>query len=301
MISSYLHIRTVVFSLNVFGVSLRCSFRERGFDSRFSCQKSENYIIMKTNLVTIQEAKAVTSSLQIAQTFSKDHKNVLRDIEKLECSQEFRRLNFELSSYTSQQNKSLPMYVMTKDGFTFLAMGFTGKQAAKFKESYINAFNQMEEYIKNQSSYPTLPKRKATGKRVETYLPNQDVLRLQIQAHQEGYQSVYHLLQCLIYDFMNNNSVSYWKKLALESMKDDARNKIYWRDLKIQELEDELVLYKDKYQKSLQFFTKQKPEYSGFIFLIQFSKMLWIRLFLLLLLLEKHFLLPFPKQMDVYL
>lgn len=91
----------------------------------------------------------VTTSLTVAEEFEKDHKNVLRDIENLSCSQEFRRLNFALSSYKNSQNKTQPMYVMTKDGFSFLAMGYTGSKAGQFKEKFIEAFNQMEAALKS--------------------------------------------------------------------------------------------------------------------------------------------------------
>lgn len=69
------------------------------------------------------------SSLMVAEKFGKEHKNVLRDIQNLECSQEFTKLNFELSNYKDSTGRKLPMYEMTRDGFTFLAMGFTGKEA----------------------------------------------------------------------------------------------------------------------------------------------------------------------------
>lgn len=90
---------------------------------------------------------AMTSSLDVAEYFGKRHKNVLQAIETLECSDDFRRLNFQPSYYHNEQNKRQPMFRLTRDGFTFLAMGFTGKKAAKFKEAYITAFNEMEMWI----------------------------------------------------------------------------------------------------------------------------------------------------------
>lgn len=66
----------------------------------------------------------VVSSLDVAETFEKEHKNVLKDIRELECSKEFRRLNFEQSSYINLQNKKQPMYYMTRDGFTLLRWGY---------------------------------------------------------------------------------------------------------------------------------------------------------------------------------
>lgn len=99
------------------------------------------------NLVTEIKEKPVTSSRKVAETFGKEHYNVLRDIEELECSVGFRALNFEVSSYKSKQNKKMPEYIMTKDGFTFLVMGYRGKKAARFKEAYIQRFNEMEAFI----------------------------------------------------------------------------------------------------------------------------------------------------------
>lgn len=96
------------------------------------------------DLVTISNGKAMVSSKDIADKFGKVHRNVIRDIENLGCSDEFRLLNFERSSYTSVQNKVLANYSMTKDGFAFLCMGFTGEKASSFKEAYIAAFNSME-------------------------------------------------------------------------------------------------------------------------------------------------------------
>ena len=103
-------------------------------------------------LITIKKDKAVTSSLKVAEMFHKNHAHVLRDIEALDCSPDFRESNFGLSSYKSEQNKRLPMYYMTKDGFTFLVMGYRGKKAAEFKEDYIKAFNLMENTLKEKST-----------------------------------------------------------------------------------------------------------------------------------------------------
>lgn len=93
--------------------------------------------------------QALTNSLLVAKEFGKEHSKVMRDINNLACSQEFRAANFGESSYTSEQGKEFPMCTMTKDGFSFLVMGYTGKKAAQFKEAYIKAFNKMEEEIRS--------------------------------------------------------------------------------------------------------------------------------------------------------
>jgi Rha family phage regulatory protein len=101
------------------------------------------------NLVIQEGKQALTTSLKIAETFGKRHADVLRAIENLKCSQKFRERNFALSSYSTLQNKVAPMYNITRQGFTMLVMGFTGEIADQFKEAYIEAFDAMEEYIRN--------------------------------------------------------------------------------------------------------------------------------------------------------
>lgn len=90
---------------------------------------------------------SIATSLDIAETFGKEHKRVLQDIRELECSEDFRRHNFVQSSYVNSQNKKQPMYYVTRDGFTLLAMGYTGEKAMKFKEGYIRQFNAMEKLL----------------------------------------------------------------------------------------------------------------------------------------------------------
>jgi Rha family phage regulatory protein len=139
----------------------------------FSCAKQErhdsintlNKIIMETrslelwytdriDLVEAKNGQAVTSSLVVADYFKKAHKDVLKAIKLLDCSSIFQERNFAPSFYISDLanggHKNNPMYYMTRDGFTFLAMGFTGKVAAQFKEAYINAFNEMEEKLRSE-------------------------------------------------------------------------------------------------------------------------------------------------------
>lgn len=108
--------------------------------------------VQELSLVAVENECAVTTSLRVAEVFGKQHKNVLRDIQNLECSDDFRKLNFEPSHIIKQLpnngSKKLPMYYITRDGFMFLVMGFTGKTAAKWKEAYIKAFNEMEAKIR---------------------------------------------------------------------------------------------------------------------------------------------------------
>lgn len=94
-----------------------------------------------------KEEVTVVTSLDVSETFEKRHADVLRDIERMECSEEFTERNFALSSYNDSSGKSNKMYFITRDGFTMLAMGYTGDKAMKFKEAYIRQFNAMEKAL----------------------------------------------------------------------------------------------------------------------------------------------------------
>ncbi|HCT8391603.1 Rha family transcriptional regulator [Pseudomonas aeruginosa] len=100
--------------------------------------------------VEIIGGKPTTTSLDVAKHFRKRHDNVLRDIKNLECPEDFALLNFEECSRTGANNRPEPYVRMTRDGFTLLCMGFTGKEAMHWKVAYINAFNKMEQAIIEQ-------------------------------------------------------------------------------------------------------------------------------------------------------
>ncbi|WP_227396804.1 Rha family transcriptional regulator [Jeotgalibacillus aurantiacus] len=104
------------------------------------------------DLVFENQGQAATDSLIISQAFNKRHDRVLQDIRTLGCSDEFRLHNFVESSYMNNQNKEMPCFVMTKKGFTLLAMGYTGPEAMKFKEKYIDQFDRMEESIRTEGA-----------------------------------------------------------------------------------------------------------------------------------------------------
>jgi Rha family phage regulatory protein len=122
------------------------------------------------NAVFLHDGHAVTTSLKVAEIFGKSHKNVVRDIRKIleflevglpkigetsvgdrlnfEPISEFNRRNFPPISYLDPRNREQQMYEITRDGFAFLVMGFTGAEAMKFKIAYIDRFNEMEAVLK---------------------------------------------------------------------------------------------------------------------------------------------------------
>ncbi len=100
------------------------------------------------NLVAVVESGALmTTSLKVADAFGKRHDNLLRKIETLGCSTEFNALNFEAVEYLDLKGETRKAWNMTKDGFMFLVMGFTGTKAATIKEAYIAEFNRMADEL----------------------------------------------------------------------------------------------------------------------------------------------------------
>lgn len=99
-----------------------------------------------------KEEVTVVTSLDVAETFEKEHKHVLEDIRRI-CESlstaEISALFYE-SEYTASNGKKNPLYLMNRDGFTLLVMGYTGEKAMRFKLSYINQFNQMEGLLKRK-------------------------------------------------------------------------------------------------------------------------------------------------------
>jgi len=118
---------------------------------------------MKNNLISInsgieelgifeKKSDAWVTSRDLARTFEKEHKNVLRDIEESlsKMPVEFGRLNFEHSSYKNSQNKKQPEYLLNRKAFSLIAMGFTGTKAMEFKVKYIEAFETMLNVIETR-------------------------------------------------------------------------------------------------------------------------------------------------------
>lgn len=105
------------------------------------------------NIVEIDGGNMFTTSLIVAQAFEKEHKDVLRAISNLECSEEFNERNFAPIEYKDAKGEMRPAYRMSRDGFSFLTMGFTGKKAAAWKEKFLEAFNTMEKALHS----PILP------------------------------------------------------------------------------------------------------------------------------------------------
>lgn len=106
-----------------------------------------NTVVDMRKFVKARNGEAFTTTQNVAAAFGRLHKDVLRSVESLDCSADFTERNFTLSEYIDGSGRRLPQWIMTKDGFMFLVMGFTGKKAAAIKEGYIGAFNWMAEQL----------------------------------------------------------------------------------------------------------------------------------------------------------
>ena len=104
------------------------------------------------NLVESKNGKIYAQSHVVADVFRKRRDNVLQAIRELEgkCSKDFWLLNFKESTY-KDRGKQYPCYNLTRDGFTMVAMGFTGAEAVRFKELYIAKFNEMERFLTSKA------------------------------------------------------------------------------------------------------------------------------------------------------
>jgi Rha family phage regulatory protein len=107
---------------------------------------------MKPLVYPNDKGRDVTTSLIVAEIFGRNHADVLRDIRNLHCSNEFRITNFAdcLRTIKLEVGESRQKYYeITKDGFSFLVMGYTGAKAGEFKEKLIKEFDKREALLKD--------------------------------------------------------------------------------------------------------------------------------------------------------
>ena len=109
--------------------------------------------------VSLHSGRPATTSLEVAQFFGKRHTDVLRDIGNVagNCPENFSQRNFASAEYSDEQGKPRPMFILYRDGFMLLVMGYTGKKALAMKLAYIEAFNRMEEELARQKEASPSP------------------------------------------------------------------------------------------------------------------------------------------------
>ena len=119
------------------------------------------------NLVSINNNQVVVSSRQVADNFGKQHKDVLESIRGILAAENSATTFFYESTFTNR-GKQYPEYLLNRDGFSLLVMGFTGEKALEWKLKYINAFNAMEQELRNKE----LEKPKQANERDKAMLLN---------------------------------------------------------------------------------------------------------------------------------
>lgn len=147
-----------------------------------------------SDLVRINSNQVVTDSRSVAEHFGKQHKNVLQTIENLAAENPATKLLFYEATFENR-GKQYPMYLMNRDGFSLLVMGFTGAKALEWKLKYINAFNAMEKALKDQR-VKQVEQDKAKEMRAEAMLKNADsrraklLLEIAAASHIDGYKEM---------------------------------------------------------------------------------------------------------------
>lgn len=119
------------------------------------------------SLVQVNDGQIVVSSRNIAEHFEKRHADVLAGIENIKTENSAVTPMFHETSYNAGTGKAYKEYLMNRDGFSLLVMGFTGKKALEWKIKYIQAFNAMEDKLRNPNKTHLLPKEKQAFKEQE--------------------------------------------------------------------------------------------------------------------------------------
>ena len=109
---------------------------------------------MNLPALTVHDGRPMADSRDVAATFGRQHKDVLRAYRDLHCSPDFRQRNFAPFKIKDFQGESLSHVLMTRNGFAFLVLGFTGPAAGAFKEAYIERFDAMEAELRRASAPP---------------------------------------------------------------------------------------------------------------------------------------------------
>jgi len=192
--------------------------------------------IVDTVSVVEKNGEFYVTSTTIADHFDKQHKDVLKAIENLGCTEQFRERNFAPSNYKSLQGKKMPMFLITRDGFSFLCMGFTGEKADLWKEKYIEAFNGMERELTRIGGAAWLQKR------VETKLyrkPLTDTIQRFIQyAIEQGSQSY---AKNPSFAYSNFTKMEYKALFMLNKAVPDLRDKLSIMDLNSLQVAERIV------------------------------------------------------------
>ena len=211
-----------------------------------------------------KEDETVVTSLDVAETFGKQHKDVLesiRGINEAVSTAEFSALFYD-GTYKASNGKNNPMYYMNRDGFTLLAMGYTGEKAMQFKLAYINQFNAMENVLKD-----ILEERHRTEVERAKGIAVRQALTKAIQQSSENermHGHAYSTYTNVIYKSIFGKNAKQLREERCIGKTDDLRNVFSEEELKaIQSAEmlvSSLIAYGWGYEEIKDFITKNVPK-----------------------------------------
>lgn len=187
------------------------------------------------DLVIMKNKKAVTTSLQVADAFEKQHKDVLEaidnKIQSAENSAYYKKMFFE-DFYLDSRNRKQRMYYMNRDGFSFIAFGFTGKKADDFKFRYIEAFNDMENHIKyhlmeaEDIMIETLQTQKELKKQISSVSEDVEELKKEVDLSRYQKSQLSNLVKRNVMDAVGGKSSNAYRELYRTAVAE------HWRAIK---------------------------------------------------------------------
>lgn len=197
-------------------------------------------------MVTEHKERAVVSSRTIADKFGKEHRNVLRNIENLTAQNLAVKQFFFKAYYRTERGRDYKEYLCTRDGFSLLVMGFTGRDALEWKLKYIRAFNQMEAFIKERQSTEWLITRKQ-GKlirRNETDTLAQLVPYAEAQGSRNMRKQVYTIYSKLVNElvgikagqresvsFKTISTIGFLEDMILHTVEEEMKKGTHYKDI----------------------------------------------------------------------
>ncbi len=192
----------------------------------------------------------VVSTRDIADHFNKRHDDILKKIKTLDVPEDFRLRNFAESSYINGQNKEQPAYNLTRDGFTILVMGFTGKKAMAWKVKYIEAFNMMEkELTRSQKAIPKNDQKTLTASLPSDRRPLREAVDRWVRTKFAGFQ------------ITNNHFRASWRELnefmEVDSVKDIPRENLRYA---LEYVEEQIEIWGGKTTAALPAVKDEKPK-----------------------------------------
>ena len=202
---------------------------------------------MKNNLMIFErKEQAVASSRVIAERFDKQHQHVTQAIENLISENSLVKSMFIKSYYETERGRAYKEYLMNRDGFSLLVMGFTGKEALEWKLKYIDAFNKMEAFIQERRSSEWLLTRKQ-GKlirRCETDMLANLVEYAESQGSRNMRGKVYTVYSKLINDLVGIQSgqrdsipfktisvIAFLEDMVLHTVEEEMKKGTHYKDI----------------------------------------------------------------------